>query len=439
MVASDSLNLKGTAEEFYQRFELLEVLGDGLTSVVRRCINRTTSQEYACKIIDVSDKYDMHEGLTLVEQVHREIEILRRLQGHPYIIELIESYETSNYIFLVFELCKQGELYEFLNSNVRMSEKRVRSYMKQLLLAVQHCHNNQVIHRDIKPENVLIQDDLEHIKLMDFGLSCISTPDQRFYELCGTPIYLAPEIYKTGIIRKTGYSFPVDAWACGIILFTLLIGRPPFYDRNRLRMIKQITGMHHQYTGLDWDTITEESQDLINRLLDKNPETRMTIDQALNHDVFKKPVLLRTLISRGGSQLEPCKSDMDDDNYKALLNPEISLPPPSVKNVASDASMVDVSAPSFNALRKLRAAAFLVRFIIRLKRLPVTPELIDMAKLRIDPYSIHAFRKKMDKAAFTLYHHWLKKSDYQNRAAMFQNKIKVDNVDARTDDRVCPI
>jgi len=497
------------AAHFYENFECLEVLGEGLSSVVRRCIDRKTSKEYAVKIIDVTKDNDIHEGLNPIQQVQREVEILKRLQGHPYIIQLVESYQTPDFIFLVFELCRQGELYELLNSNVRLSEKRVRNFMKQLLLAVQFCHSNGVIHRDIKPENILIQDDLLHIKLMDFGLSAFLMPQDKLYELCGTPVYLAPEIYVSGMFERSnpkcvGYSYPVDAWACGVIMFTLILGRPPFYNKHKLRMIKDIQSMHHCYTGLDWETVTEDAKDLINGLLDKNPDTRMTIDQALNHDVFAKPVLLRNL-NPGGTYSDFVNNDNVqiekgfDNQQSAFLHkkpksqsrksaivvqkqPSIELlqqkkkspekkvsvrskkesPPGNGKREVSrkpektrspEKARPDKSRPkvgqkaeeatptsSYPARRKFRSAIIVVKFVIRLSRLRVTPELIGLGQVRINPYGVQRYRKCVDGHAFKLYQHWLKKSDFQSRAAMFQNKIKVDKVETETQDkeRVCP-
>jgi len=480
----------GEAAHFYENFECLEVLGEGLSSVVRRCIDRKTSVEYAVKIIDVTKDNDIHEGLNPIQQVQREVEILKRLQGHPYIIQLVESYQTPDFIFLVFELCRQGELYELLNSNVRLSEKRVRNFMKQLLLAVQFCHENGVIHRDIKPENILIQDDLLHIKLMDFGLSAFLKPQDKLYELCGTPVYLAPEIYVSGMFERSnpkcvGYSYPVDAWACGVIMFTLLIGRPPFYNKHKLRMIKDIQSMHHCYTGLDWETVTDDAKDLINGLLDKNPNTRMTIEEALNHDVFAKPVLLRNLnpggayadilnteevqietgfttkkkssllnhIQPGRSQRKsgvilPSTNNEDRKSSVQLSYREKVKHPSVIQKLSSTAKRLSASVNSslksesstkststlqaseskFNPRRQFRSAVTAVTFVIRLSRLGATPELINLGQVRANPYGLHSFRKCVDGHAFRLYQHWLKKSDFQSGAAMFQNKIKDDKV-----------
>ena len=293
----DALPDREVALEFYIRYEPLEVLGRGLSSVVRRCIHRDSGKAYAVKIIDISSDQDQvdEEGQSEIQQIHREISILRSVQGHPYIVQLIETFETPTHIFLVFELCKSGELYEYLDEKVRLSEKRVRIYMKQLLEAVYHCHNMGFVHRDLKPENILLSDDYNSIKLTDFGLAkpLDKNGTERLYQVCGTPGYLAPEVLRSGMYEPehplcTGYSFEVDAWACGIIAYTLLVGRPPFWHRNQLKMIRQICDSSHSFSGPEWSEVSDETKDLINRLLDKNFNQRLTIAEALRHDVFKR-------------------------------------------------------------------------------------------------------------------------------------------------------
>ena len=284
------------ALEFYIRYEPFEVLGRGLSSVVRRCIHRDSGNAYAVKIIDISGDQDIfdEEGQSELQQIHREISILRSVQGHPYIVQLIETFETPAHIFLVFELCKRGELYEYLDEKVRLSEKRVRTYMKQLLEAVHHCHDMGFVHRDLKPENILLSDDYNSIKLTDFGLAkpLDKNEGERLYQVCGTPGYLAPEVLRSGMYEPehplcTGYSFEVDAWACGIITYTLLVGRPPFWHRNQLKMIRQICDSSHSFAGPEWSEVGEETKDLINRLLEKDYTQRMTISEALKHDFFR--------------------------------------------------------------------------------------------------------------------------------------------------------
>ena len=299
----DVLPDREVALEFYIRYEPFEVLGRGLSSVVRRCVHRESGVSFAVKIIDISgDQQESvdEEGLSEIQQIHREISILRSVNGHPYIVELIETFETPTHIFIVFELCKRGELYEYLDAKVRLSEKRVRSYMKQLLEAVHYCHKMGFVHRDLKPENILLSDDYNSIKLTDFGLAkpVNTNAGERLYQVCGTPGYLAPEVLRSGMYERehplcTGYSFEVDAWACGIIAYTLLVGRPPFWHRNQLKMIRQICDSSHTFAGPEWSNVGEDTKDLIDRLLEKNFHQRMTIHEALRHDLFKRFVSSR--------------------------------------------------------------------------------------------------------------------------------------------------
>ena len=200
----DLLPDREVALEFYIRYEPFEVLGRGLSSVVRRCIQRESGQAYAVKIIDISNDQDHvdEEGMSELQQIHREISILRAVQGHPYIVQLFETFETPTHIFLVFELCKRGELYEYLDEKVRLSEKRVRSYMLQLLEAVSYCHTLGFVHRDLKPDNVMItQTDQSQskfeplkVKLIDFNVAVeVDQYTQKIIGATGLREWSAPE------------------------------------------------------------------------------------------------------------------------------------------------------------------------------------------------------------------------------------------------------
>lgn len=191
----DPLPGKDIATAFYQKFEPKEVLGRGVSSTVRRAVCKETGGQFAVKIIDVSQDVRDSDGLSLREQTWREVNILRMVAGHDNIIELIDVFESVTYIFLVFELCVNGELFDHLNSVVRISEKRARRVMRQVLEAVHHCHRRGVVHRDVKPENILLDSEM-NVKLTDFGFAKLLQPRERLYEVCGTPGYLAPELLK---------------------------------------------------------------------------------------------------------------------------------------------------------------------------------------------------------------------------------------------------
>ena len=181
--------------KFYQTYQPMEVLGRGVSSVVRRMLFRKSGHPFAVKIIDVSRDIVDADGLNLREQTMREINILRLVGGHENIIKLMDVFDTPTFVFLVFELCVNGELFDHLEREERFSEKKARRIMKQVFEAIRHCHSKGVIHRDIKMENILLDQD-ENVKLTDFGFAKIIQPKERLYDLCGTPGYLAPELLR---------------------------------------------------------------------------------------------------------------------------------------------------------------------------------------------------------------------------------------------------
>jgi len=368
------------AAAFYQKYEPKEVLGTGVSSTVRRCVLKESGESYAVKIIDISQDLVDADGLTLREQIHREVSILRLVAGHENIIELLDVFESSTYIFLVFELCVNGELFDHLTSVVTLSEKRARRIMKQVLHAVEHCHARSVVHRDLKPENILLDANL-NVKLTDFGFAKVLKAGEKLYEVCGTPGYLAPELLKAGMVERDecdGYNTQVDAWACGVILYTLLVGFPPFWHRKQLMMIRHIMEGRFSFSSPDWKDITEPPKDLINLLLVVEPNTRITIQQALKHTFFQVS----------------CSSESER--------------------------------PRFNARKCFKLTIIRVRFLVRLQRIKLTPEPLSLQRASINPYSMRMFRKVIDGGAFQVYGHWVKRGEGQNRAAMFEQQPKTD-------------
>jgi len=283
----DVLPDKDVAKEFYAKYEPKEILGRGVSSTVRRCVEKETGREYACKIMDISGDPSENDGPKLKESTLREISVLRRVAGHPYIIELHDVFESETFIFLVFELCRNGELFDYLTSVVTLSEKKTKYIMKQLFEALQHVHRMNIAHRDIKPENILLDDNL-NVKLTDFGFAVALKKEQKLFELVGTPGYLAPELLKTNMFEETGgYGKEVDVWACGVIMYTLLVGCPPFWHRKQMVMLRNIMEGRYCFTSPEWDDITDTPKDLISKLLIVDPKKRYTVDDALNHEFFQ--------------------------------------------------------------------------------------------------------------------------------------------------------
>ncbi|XP_053550709.1 phosphorylase b kinase gamma catalytic chain, liver/testis isoform isoform X2 [Bombina bombina] len=276
------------AKEFYQKYDPKEIIGRGISSTVRRCIHRETGRQFAVKIIEVTPERLSPEQLREVRtSTAKEMEILKHVSHHPSIISLIDSYESSTFIFLVFDLMKRGELFDYLTEKVTLSEKETRCIMRSLLEAVAFLHRNNIVHRDLKPENILMDDSL-NIKLSDFGFSCVLHPPNKLRELCGTPGYLAPEILKCSMDEThPGYSQEVDLWACGVIIFTLLAGSPPFWHRRQMLMLRMIMDGRFQFSSPEWDDRSATVKDLISRLLEVDPDKRLTAEQALQHPFFQ--------------------------------------------------------------------------------------------------------------------------------------------------------
>ncbi|KAF6271665.1 phosphorylase kinase catalytic subunit gamma 2 [Rhinolophus ferrumequinum] len=285
----DELPDWAAAKEFYQKYDPKDVIGRGVSSVVRRCVHRATGHEFAVKIMEVTTERLSPEQLEEVrEATRRETHILRQVAGHPHIITLIDSYESSSFMFLVFDLMRKGELFDYLTEKVALSEKETRSIMRSLLEAVSFLHANNIVHRDLKPENILLDDNMQ-IRLSDFGFSCHLEPGEKLRELCGTPGYLAPEILKCSMDEThPGYGKEVDLWACGVILFTLLAGSPPFWHRRQILMLRMVMEGRYQFGSPEWDDRSDTVKDLISRLLHVDPAGRLTAEQALRHPFFER-------------------------------------------------------------------------------------------------------------------------------------------------------
>ncbi|CAF4234272.1 unnamed protein product [Rotaria magnacalcarata] len=179
---NDELPDRESARQFYQKYEPKEVLGKGLSSVVRKCVEKATGKEYACKIMEFNDDSGEECAATL-----REIRILKLVGGHPNIIDIVASFETPNYVFIVMELCPYGELFDYLTKVVRLSEKRTRQIMSSILQGVHHLHSYRVVHRDLKPENILM-DSTMNVKITDLGFAAQIEDNQSLYDLFGTPV-----------------------------------------------------------------------------------------------------------------------------------------------------------------------------------------------------------------------------------------------------------
>ncbi|XP_051504871.1 calcium/calmodulin-dependent protein kinase type II subunit gamma-like isoform X4 [Myxocyprinus asiaticus] len=264
-----------TSTRFTDEYQLYEELGKGAFSVVRRCVKKSTGQEYAAKIINTK-KLSARDH----QKLEREARICRLLK-HPNIVRLHDSISEEGFHYLVFDLVTGGELFEDIVAREYYSEADASHCINQILESVSHIHQHDIVHRDLKPENLLLASKMKGaaVKLADFGLAIEVQGDQQaWFGFAGTPGYLSPEV-----LRKDPYGKPVDIWACGVILYILLVGYPPFWDEDQHKLYQQIKAGAYDFPSPEWDTVTPEAKNLINQMLTINPAKRITADQALKH------------------------------------------------------------------------------------------------------------------------------------------------------------
>ncbi|XP_072717844.1 calcium/calmodulin-dependent protein kinase type II subunit delta isoform X8 [Ciconia boyciana] len=190
------------------------------------------------------------------------------------------SFSTEN-LHCWIERVTGGELFEDIVAREYYSEADASHCIQQILESVNHCHLNGIVHRDLKPENLLLASKSKGaaVKLADFGLAIeVQGEQQAWFGFAGTPGYLSPEV-----LRKDPYGKPVDMWACGVILYILLVGYPPFWDEDQHRLYQQIKAGAYDFPSPEWDTVTPEAKDLINKMLTINPAKRITASEALKH------------------------------------------------------------------------------------------------------------------------------------------------------------
>ncbi|VIO87258.1 Uncharacterized protein BM_BM5007 [Brugia malayi] len=256
--------MNNTSTNFSDNYEVKEELGKGAFSVVRRCVQKRTGMEFAAKIINTK-KLSARD----FQKLEREARILR----------LHDNIQEEAFHYLVFDLVTGGELFEDIVAREFYSEADASHCIQQILESIAYCHLNNVVHRDLKPENLLLASKAKGaaVKLADFGLAIeVQGDTEAWFGFAGTPGYLSPEV-----LKKDPYGKPVDIWACGVILYILLVGYPPFWDEDQHRLYAQIKAGAYDYPSPEWDTVTPEAKNLIDNMLTVNPKKRITAEQAL--------------------------------------------------------------------------------------------------------------------------------------------------------------
>ena len=266
-ISTDSLN---------NNYIIVGELGSGSYGTVKKVKHKKLGEYRAMKIINKKS-----------ESSQNEVDILRKI-SHPNIVNIFEIYEDSKKYYIMMEICEGGELFEAISQQGSFSEGDCANIMKSLLSAVNYLHGKNIVHRDLKPENIMLTKNLSkmknkkyEIKLIDFGTAKQFEPHQKLNKFIGTSYYIAPEVL------KENYNEKCDIWSCGVILYILLCGYPPFNGNSNVDIYHNIQNNPPYFNGEEWKDITKEAIDLIKCMLNKTPNKRFSAEQCLNHKWFK--------------------------------------------------------------------------------------------------------------------------------------------------------
>lgn len=255
-----------TTVEFYK---VGKTLGKGAFGKVNLVMHKLSRKLVALKSINK----DYLKEETSKKKMLQEVQILRR-NRHPNVVKLYETFEADKHVCLVLELCAGGDLLNYVRKRRRLKENYAKFLFRQIIEGISHIHSKSILHRDIKLDNILL-DGKGVIKIGDFGVSKLVKRNEKMYDQCGTPAYIAPEILRD----KGYYGFAADIWSAGVVLYAMLYGTVPFKANNMNELHKLI--MKAKYTLKD--DISEDARDLLKGLLERDPTKRISIPNVLSH------------------------------------------------------------------------------------------------------------------------------------------------------------
>ncbi|XP_075654595.1 CDPK-related kinase 5 [Castanea sativa] len=273
----------GFSKHFGNKYELGDEVGRGhfgYTCSAKFKKGELKGQQVAVKVIP---KAKMTTAIA-IEDVRREVKMLRALTGHNNLIQFYDAYEDHDNVYIVMELCEGGELLDrILSRGGKYTEDDAKVVMIQILNVVAFCHLQGVVHRDLKPENFLFKskDENSQLKAIDFGLSDFVKPDQKLNDIVGSAYYVAPEVL------HRSYSTEADVWSIGVIAYILLCGSRPFWSRTESGIFRTVLKADPSFDEPPWPSLSAEAKDFVKRLLNKDPRKRMTAAQALCHPWIK--------------------------------------------------------------------------------------------------------------------------------------------------------
>ncbi|KAJ4847043.1 CDPK- kinase 5 [Turnera subulata] len=273
----------GFSKHFGNKYELGDEVGRGhfgYTCQAKFKKGELKGQQVAVKVIP---KAKMTTAIA-IEDVRREVKILRALTGHNNLVHFYDSYEDHENVYIVMELCEGGELLDrILSRGGKYTEDDAKAVMIQILNVVSFCHLQGVVHRDLKPENFLFtsKEENSQLKAIDFGLSDFVKPDERLNDIVGSAYYVAPEVL------HRSYGTEADVWSIGVIAYILLCGSRPFWARTESGIFRAVLKADPSFDEAPWPSLSPEARDFVKRLLNKDPRKRLTAAQALCHPWIK--------------------------------------------------------------------------------------------------------------------------------------------------------
>ncbi|KAK9069964.1 hypothetical protein SSX86_010362 [Deinandra increscens subsp. villosa] len=262
-------------ENIEDKYMVDRELGRGEFGITYLCIDRSSRELLACKSIS---KRKLRTAVD-VEDVRREVAIMKHLPEDSSIVTLREACEDESAVHLVMELCEGGELFDRIVARGHYSERAAAGVARTMMEVVQLCHKHGVIHRDLKPENFLFANKKENspLKAIDFGLSIFFKPGEKFSEIVGSPYYMAPEVL------KRSYGPEIDIWSAGVILYILLCGVPPFWAESEQGVAQAILRGQIDFKREPWPSVSEGAKSLVRQMLEPDPKLRLTAMQVLEH------------------------------------------------------------------------------------------------------------------------------------------------------------
>ncbi|KAK6929784.1 Protein kinase domain [Dillenia turbinata] len=260
------------SEALRRDYQVCEEIGRGRFGTVFRCISLESGESFACKSVDkrlLNDSVDR-------ECIDKESKLMQIVSGNPNIVQIYNVYEDETHLHIVMELCNSSDLYDRI-SNRTFTESEAAKVITALIEAVAHCHRRGVAHRDIKPDNILF-DDFNRLKLADFGSAECFRESEPMGGIVGTPYYVAPEI-----LAGREYNEKVDVWSCGVILYVMLAGIPPFYGESAPEIFEAVLRANLRFPSRVFHSVSSLAKDLIRRMLCKDVSRRFSADQVLRH------------------------------------------------------------------------------------------------------------------------------------------------------------